>query len=159
VTGYFGQHAARVLRAGYDPIPISRHDDSYGKDRGKQPAQLKGWSKGCPSDEWGQYADCGLGILTRHTPAVDVDVLDPELADAIQAQIDRVLGDAPIRIGLAPKRLMPFQLRGMPFKKLRLEWRGVGDQEHDPDHPPRGRVVVQWPAVSPHKTCPGFWSP
>ena len=105
-------------------------------DPGKQPAQRKGWSQGCPREQWGKFAHCGLGILTKRTPALDIDVLDADLAQAIQGLADKVLGDAPIRIGRAPKRLLPYQLRGETFGKMKVEWRGVCDELHDPDHPP-----------------------
>jgi putative DNA primase/helicase len=76
----------------------------------------------CPEAEWFRYARCGLGILTRNTPALDADVTDPELAESIRGVADRVLGKAPFRIGRAPKWLMPFRLQGEAFKKMSVVW-------------------------------------
>lgn len=133
--GWFGRHAARLDGYGFDVIPISRHDDRSYTDPGKQPAQRKGWTEGCPVEQWPAFAACGVGILTKRTPALDIDVLDAELAESIQDIADRVLGNAPYRIGQPPKRLMPFRLVGEPFKKIKLSWRGLGAQLHPPDKP------------------------
>jgi hypothetical protein len=154
MNGYFAQNAERLADYGYDVIPISRHDDASQRwdrkkgqmvpvytDPGKQPAQLRGWSKGCPRESWEAYAGCGIGILTKRTPALDIDVKDADLADAIQAQADRLLGEAPVRFGQAPKRLMPFQLRGETFPKMRVEWWGVGHEPHDRAHPPAVEIL------------------
>lgn len=134
--GWFGQHAQRLAAAGYDVIPISLPDDRTYDDPGKQPAQRYGWAKGCPQEQWNRFAHCGLGILTKTTPALDIDVLDAELSASIQAIADHVLGDAPYRIGQPPKRLLPFQLRGKTFCKMKVSWRGLGDELHDPTKPP-----------------------
>jgi putative DNA primase/helicase len=142
MTGYFAQHAVRLADYGYDVIPISRHEDPTYKDAGKQPAQRKGWQQGCPRERWRSYASCGVGILTKRTPALDIDVLDPELAESIQAIADRVLGDAPIRIGRAPKQLMPFQLRGEPYAKMKVSWRGYRDELHEPTRPPAVEILA-----------------
>jgi hypothetical protein len=164
VTGYFGLHADRLTRAGYaGVIPITTLDQRYlsepGKpdipvsDPGKQPAMYSGWQNGCPRDQWHRYADRGLGILCRSTPALDIDVLDAELAQAIQDLADHHLGDASVRIGQPPKRLMPFQLRGEPFKKLRVEWRqGVAVELHPQNKPPAVELLTntQFVALGVH---------
>jgi hypothetical protein len=141
--GYFGRHAAPLAAFGYEPIPISRPGDPTYTDAGKQPAQRQGWQNGCSRELWGEFANCGLGILCRATPAVDIDVLDAELAQAIQDLVDQHLGNAPVRIGQAPKRLMPFQLRGEPFKKLRVQWRqGPAVELHPENKPPAVELLT-----------------
>jgi hypothetical protein len=69
----FGRHAGRLTHYGYDCIPVAS----------KRPA-MDDWTKGCPRDQWERYADYSLGILTERTPAIDVDVLDEDLARKIQ---------------------------------------------------------------------------
>jgi hypothetical protein len=143
MNGYFSRHAPRIESYGYEPIPISQPGDPTYADAGKQPAQRQGWQNGCPREQWRQYADCGLGILCRSTPAVDIDVMAPELAQAIQDLVDQHLGKAPVRIGQAPKRLMPFQLRGEPFKKLRVQWRqGPAVELHPENKPPAVELLT-----------------
>ena len=92
--------------------------------RSARPRRLAGWQQGAPvATRLPLYADHSVGILTRATPALDIDVKTEALANDIQLVADRVLGDAPIRYGERPKRLMPFALRGEPFSKLRLAWK------------------------------------
>jgi putative DNA primase/helicase len=159
-SGPFRQHAPRLAGFGYAVIPISRHDDRSYRFPGKQPAQREGWSEGCPRDQWEQFAACGLGILTRTTPAIDIDVLEPEIAAAIQEQADRVLGNAPIRFGQAPKRLMPFQLQGDPFPKMKVLWKaGAGAELHPENKPPAVEILTagqQFVALGVH---PGTGKP
>src|SRR5688572_22801283 len=102
----FGRHAGRLTHYGYDCIPITRPTDPV-PDAGKRPAMPNGWQRGCPVEQWPMYADCGLGILTERTPAIDIDVLDEELAGKIQAAAERALGGPPPwRVGQWPKRLL-----------------------------------------------------
>ncbi len=117
----FGRHAARLAMAGFEPIPISRPWDRV-LHPGKQPIMLEGWPQGCPREDWPRYSAYGVGVLTRYCPALDIDVMIPGVADDIQALADRVLGDAPVRYGQRPKRLMPFNLKGDLFAKIRLSW-------------------------------------
>jgi Casjensviridae DNA primase len=142
MTGYFAQHAARLAGYGYDVIPISRHDDPSYTDPGKQPAQRHGWQRGCLPANWASYGECGVGILCKTTPALDIDVLDAELAEEIQAQAERVLGDGPIRIGRAPKRLMPFRLVGEQIGYMKVSWRGLGDELHEATRPPHVELLT-----------------
>jgi len=130
----FGVHGPRLARAGYEVIPIALGQ--------KRPA-IDGWQDGGRAADWlPRYAACGVGILTRTTPALDVDVLDHELAEAIQRLAERILGDAPYRIGQAPKVLLPFRLRGEPFAKVKVTWRGIGDERHEPTRPPAVEILT-----------------
>jgi putative DNA primase/helicase len=148
----FGRHAGRLTHYGYDCIPITRTIDPV-PDAGKRPA-TSGWQQGCPAALWSQYADCGLGILTERTPAIDVDVLDEDLAAKIQAAAERALGgEPPWRVGLWPKRLIPYRLDGEPFGKLKVTWRGLGDRLHEPTRPPAVEVLArgqQFVAIGVH---------
>jgi Primase C terminal 2 (PriCT-2)/Bifunctional DNA primase/polymerase, N-terminal len=129
----FGRHAGRLTHYGYDCIPVA----------GKRPI-MEEWQKGCPAARWSLYADHGLGILTERTPAVDIDCLDEGLAGKIQAAAERALGgDPPWRVGLWPKRLLPYRLDGDPFNKIKITWRGLGDQRHEPTRPPAVEVLAR----------------
>jgi hypothetical protein len=65
----------------------------------------------------------GTGIKLGHgLVAIDIDVLDAELADRIEFETVRALGPAPCRIGRAPKRLLLYLVEGdLPYRKLRLK--------------------------------------
>jgi hypothetical protein len=158
MTGEFGLHAQRLAGLGYEPIPISLPTDG-GNSPGKRPAQPRGWQTGCPVEQWPAFARYGVGILTRTTPGVDIDVKDRPLAEKIQELADRALGEAPYRIGAAPKRLMPFRLAGDPFPKIKVTWRGLGDEHHEPTKPPAVEILSdgqQFVALGVH---PGTGSP
>jgi hypothetical protein len=111
----FGEIAPRLEEAGYEPIPITlpRPDDPQA---GKRPA-VADWTRGGAVAQWlPRYRHYGVGILTRRTPAVDIDVRHLDAAEAVEALAYRVLGQAPVRIGLAPaarQRWCPVGVRSM----------------------------------------------
>ena len=102
----------RLLASGYLPLPVN----------GKAPP-IKGWSDieatNTIIDRWTyEYADAtNTGILTRTTPAIDIDVLDPGVADELQQLVERMIGISAVRIGRAPKRALLFRTEA-PFKKI-----------------------------------------
>ena len=58
------------------------------------------------------------GILTRTTPAVDIDVYDPDVAEAVEAILWDMLGTrGMVRFGQAPKRAALFRTES-PFGKI-----------------------------------------
>lgn len=67
----------------------------------------------------------GIGMQGRVFPAIDVDVNDPVLADAIEKLAFDILGPAPTRgrDGSA-RRLLMYRLKDgeTPFKKRRVAW-------------------------------------
>jgi hypothetical protein len=132
------EHRLALRTADFDPLPIDN----------KQ-CYLLGWSgKTAVSDaeirSWKTLpASRNTGLLCKHTPALDIDILNPDAADAVEALVrerlsegrDRVL----IRTGLPPKRLIPFRT-DKPFSKItakltaadgasqKLEWLASGQQ-------------------------------
>jgi hypothetical protein len=105
VAGTFANLALRLADLGYSPIPL----------HGKRPFQ-NGWQhRRDPDLEWiaGQVSECSahnLGIVCGRLVAVDVDVLDPDLAYEVDALAVARLGDAPLRIGRWPKRLRVYRI-------------------------------------------------
>lgn len=100
---------------GFQPIPISL-PDPRDPSAGKRPA-CPDWQHPKPvAARLPRYGRCGTGILTRHTPAVDIDVRHAECADAIRRLALRRLGEAPARYGQAPKCLLPYRI-DEPFPK------------------------------------------
>ena len=57
------------------------------------------------------------GVLTRNTPFVDIDVTDEEVAEEIEALFESDIESSAVRIGLPPKRAIPFRTDA-PFKKM-----------------------------------------
>lgn len=107
-------HALELVANGYWITPI--------KSGAKRPL-LKGWQTIVSTSKlarvWAQkYPENAVGILTNHTPAVDIDCLHQDLVDGMVDFITRRLGAAPTRIGKAPKTLLVYQTEE-PFTKVK----------------------------------------
>jgi hypothetical protein len=134
------QHRLALRAAAFDPLP----------DDGKE-CHLIGWTtKTNVSDTdirgWKSLpASCNTGILCKHTPALDIDIINVDAADAVEALVRERFNDAGqilVRTGLPPKRLVPFQISFSvtPFAKItakliapdgtieKLEFLGDGQQ-------------------------------
>jgi hypothetical protein len=108
-----------VWRNGYDPLPLS----------GKSPSFRKEWQNGYELNEdyirdwekqWGYFGN--TGILARRTPCLDLDILNPEAAEALEEYVDEQWierGHILVRIGRAPKRAIIFRTDTF-FKKINL---------------------------------------
>jgi hypothetical protein len=102
-----------LLQAGYLPIPTE----------GKKPS-IPGWqtlvaTEGDIDGWFHQYpAALNTGILTRTTPAVDIDVYDPDVAQAVETMLwDLIETRGLVRFGEAPKRAALFRTE-TPFGKI-----------------------------------------
>jgi hypothetical protein len=106
-----------ALRAnGYSPIPVLGKRPlitEWQKKVGAPAAEIAGWAI--------QYqAMVSTGILTAHTPAIDIDVLIAPAADAVEDLLRDRFDDAGAllcRFGNAPKRALLFRTE-TPFSKL-----------------------------------------
>lgn len=125
--GYLAKYGAKVLKNGYQIIPIRRGTkappfDDWSKLRADA-KQLRAWLDGTAmvkvSGAQKSYDGSrdGLGILTAKNPAADIDVRDDELAQAMQDYIELSYGTAPVRVGFFPKRLLLFRT-DTPFRKV-----------------------------------------
>src|SRR5262245_33394151 len=108
-----------LLRRGYCPLPLI----------GKAPT-AKGWQEklNTGTDDIHAWATTwpsatNTGVLCRHTPFLDVDLLDPDAAQAVEDLVrDRFeddTADVVVRIGKPPKRALPFRT-DTPFDKLAI---------------------------------------
>ena len=107
-----------LLANGYEPLPCA----------GKRPV-LDGWQALPITPDriaaWARIrrAD-NTGIRTGFVRAVDVDVLDAELAEHLAAVAERTLGANPLRrIGQPPKLLIPYRTAEPGRKLLTAEYR------------------------------------
>jgi RecA-family ATPase len=103
----------RLLHAGYLPIP------TIGKS-----AVVKGWvdivADDATIDSWfGLFPDAlNTGLITRNTPAVDIDVYDPDVADELEQLLwDVTASRGLVRFGQPPKRAALFRT-DVPFAKM-----------------------------------------
>lgn len=152
--GFLAKHGAVVIDNGYEVIPIQV---------GKKAPGFEGWQKSRSSktqlDEWVEHGHrySGLGILTTHTPAIDIDVRDDDMAKWVEDFVIATVGSAPVRVGSAPKRLMVCRT-DTPFKKMRSgkwvdpEW----GQEHQVEILGEGQQFVAF-HIHPDTKKPYTW--
>jgi hypothetical protein len=109
------RYRKRLLAAGYRPLPVN----------GKAPP-IEGWSDIQATDKiivsWeAKYTDAtNSGILTCDTPGIDIDIMVPDAAAAVEALAREHFeehGSILVRFGRAPKRLILLRT-DEPFKKI-----------------------------------------
>lgn len=104
-----------LIDNGYEIVPIAV---------GKKAPGFDNWSKTRSTkqqhQEWVEsgHRNSGVGILTKLTPAIDIDVRDERFALEAEAKAREIFGAAPLRIGMPPKRLLLYRT-DKPFRKMR----------------------------------------
>jgi hypothetical protein len=149
-----------LLANGYCPLPIN----------GKRP-MIGGWQKltDATADQirlWAttRSAETNTGILTARTPALDLDIRDPDAADAAERLVKEFFeekGHVPVRFGNRPKRALFFRTDA-PFAKItvnfdvaegapneRIEFLCDGQQIVVHGVHPETRVAYSWSGGSP----------
>jgi len=119
----------RYLTLGYEPIPVLSGRKRPAID-GWQDVELNintisAWANNRPGE-------LSTGIRTRHTPGFDIDILDPNVADQVQQALLNMIpqqGTILKRVGLPPKRLIPFRC-ATPFKKISATFKTPDDVIH-----------------------------
>lgn len=111
----FGTHASKIHEVGWEIIPIRA---------GAKAPLATGWIQGFDALQirkfaGEEYASGNIGLLAKHFPGVDIDVLNEECAAAIEQHACRVLGPGPVRFGHKPKRLISYRTN-YPFKKRKV---------------------------------------
>jgi hypothetical protein len=116
----------KLRAAGYSPIPLyGKEPPVYGKNNTKKglsawqnlhevtAEQIEMWLRTWPDAH-------NTGILTRHMPTLDADILNEEAARAVEDHIRghcEERGYVLTRIGRPPKRAIPFRTEE-PFEKI-----------------------------------------
>jgi AAA domain/Primase C terminal 2 (PriCT-2)/Bifunctional DNA primase/polymerase, N-terminal len=156
---YFKEHGERLVELGYRIVPLppgEKGPNRKGWPRFELTAQSvrKMAAKGSAHD--------GIGILAATTPAIDVDILDEEVAQQMSDEIDRIFAGQSLmtRTGRAPKFLIPFR-SDEPFRKLTSKVYSDGKHEHKVEvlgdgqqwvayhvHPDTGRPYVWFDGIS-----------
>jgi RecA-family ATPase len=106
----------QLRKAGFHPLPLE----------GKAP-RMVGWQEKFDAsvDEirlWSKtwHLAQSTGVLAKFTPGVDIDITDEDAAEAVEALAREFLaehGDVYVRIGKAPRRLIPLRT-DEPFAKM-----------------------------------------
>ena len=126
----------RLLAAGYQPLPVN----------GKI-VKLEDWPNIAVTDAiinaWAQdWPDhLSTGLLTRHTPVVDIDITDEGAAEELEALVEKMLGKSAVRIGRAPKRAIFFRT-DTPFCKRERKYVAPNGNKHQIEILGDGQQVV-----------------
>jgi len=127
----------RLKAAGFSPIPLYGKEPPT-KNNNQYQRGLPGWTKlhdvsdtkiGKWKSTWSD-AD-NSGILTQKAPALDIDILLPEAADAIETLARKTFsgGRTLVRIGQAPKRAILLRT-DKPFDKLKAKFVAPDHSKH-----------------------------
>jgi hypothetical protein len=112
----------KLRRAGFDPIPAHGKRPSLGewqKMIGVAEHEVRRWERAYPSAE-------NTGILTARTPTFDIDIYDPDAAQAAEELVRNHFEEKGVilgRTGLWPKRAIPFRCDA-PFAKISVTFEG-----------------------------------
>jgi hypothetical protein len=119
----------RYLTLGYEPIPILS---------GRKRPILDGWQdikldiNTVTAWAGARPGELSTGIRTRNTPGFDIDIRDQDVADQVQQALLNMIpqhGTILERVGLPPKRLIPFRC-ATPFKKISATFKAPNDVVH-----------------------------
>ncbi len=111
---FLEEYGVPIARNGYEVIPIVPGEKRpYGKKWQTYDGSEEGVEDWLKADK-GEY---GVGIKTRFAPAVDIDILDPDLVDEIREMVFALTGETLQRVGFAPKTLLVYQVE-TPFQKI-----------------------------------------
>ncbi|WP_018692305.1 PriCT-2 domain-containing protein [Algicola sagamiensis] len=147
----FGEH---LLDRGYPIVPILPGF--------KYPMGLKGWEtiEATPLHlrSWlsSDFAKGGVGIQTKHFPAVDLDIRDPDVIKTIVAWCEEHIGPTLQRVGDAPKTLLVYRAK-TPFPKLSSrKYEDMFGMEHQIEILGDGQQFVAF-AIHPDTNKPYEW--
>ncbi len=120
MSRYLEVFGPMLVRRGYDILPIrpgtkAPVDAEWSLAPTATESKVRDWlSEG--------RGDWGVGVRTSHTPAIDLDVDDPVLAEALRRVVADLYPTSPCRVGREPRSLFVFQ--GGPFRKRVLKFVG-----------------------------------
>jgi hypothetical protein len=141
VTDYLKRFGAKAVQNGYKIVPIRPRGNGEDEKRGKAPGTLvpytllSGWSdldwsvKDVERSVLDGNGGCGIGVLTRNTPAADIDCHNEAVVDQIRQFIVKRLRSTIERVGMPPKTLLLFRTDA-PFTKTTSK--GYLDNENRP---------------------------
>lgn len=154
MTGFLREYGGRLLDRGYQIIPIS--------PGAKYPKGLSGWEniEATPADlkRWllNGYASGGVGVLTKHTPAIDLDIRDKDVVSQLITWCKDRFGDTVERVGNAPKTLLVYRT-DEPFPKMASPlYEDMFGQEHRIEILGDGQQFVAY-ATHPDTKEPYAW--
>lgn len=119
---YLEEFGARIADNGFEVIPII---PGAKRPAGEKWQKYDGSARGVQEHIDDGKGDHGVGIKSRWSPAVDMDILDPEVLDEIKEIVRDVAGESILkRVGFAPKELWVYRAeKGETWPKVDTgEW-------------------------------------
>src|SRR5262245_53247788 len=134
---------------GYAPVPCM----------GKRPA-IAGWQHktNASVDEMRMWSGANTGILCANTPAIDIDITDPEAAAVAEEVAKELFGDrgtVPVRFGRLPKRTLPFRTTA-PFPKMSASFEAPNSTTHKIEVLADGQQFIAF-GIQPDTKYPYTW--
>jgi hypothetical protein len=155
VSPGFAEVAERLHGNGYTPIPVVLGQ--------KRPA-ITDWTnvnyEGSPElleQFCTKHRSASTGILLGQVCAIDIDVLDAEVAQACRRVVTSKLGDAPCRIGKYPKNALFFRVQGPGFPKLATKHYQIDGDKAQVEILCDGQQVVVC-GIHPDTQEPYYWT-
>lgn len=152
--GFLKLHGHQLVDLGYKIVPL--------KKANKMPL-LRGWQDIRAThedvDKWlgNGHRDGGVGVLCIETIAVDIDCLDANLNRKLISWIDQNVGETCVRVGQAPKCILPFRC-DEPFSKIRSsEFEDEMGSKHAVEILGKGQQFVAY-GVHPATQKPYRWT-
>lgn len=145
----FHDTAAQMVRGGYEIIPLK-----FGEKRPTDDDWVNTVTTVDSIQSW--PAKGNIGILCAHTPAVDVDVQDEAFTESFVDWIGDMCGEAPARVGRAPKKLLVFRTLE-PFRKIASRfWTDAAGNTHRVEVLGKGQQFVAF-GLHPDTGKPYQW--
>jgi hypothetical protein len=145
----------RLRKSGYSPLPLN----------GKAPSMMEGWQNKLNTDKdeialWATMwpAATNTGVLTRFVPTLDIDIMYPDAASAVEALVRERYEDGGYiltRTGKAPKRAILFRT-DEPFDKIAVPLSGPNGDSHKIEFLCDGQQVVV-DGIHPDTRLPYRW--
>ena len=115
--------ACRCRQTDFEPVPCV----------GKRPS-ITGWQGKTSASvaEIRAWTGTNTGCLTAHTPAIDIDITDPEAAALAEEVGQELFGDRgviPVRFGRSPKRALVLR-SAAPFAKMSASYEAPNGATH-----------------------------
>lgn len=159
MLNFMEQYGAKLIDGGYRIIPIMPGTKRPGRFDGTKWGELPRWNElqaqNAHADIWSKWPACGIGILTGEVVAIDIDILDEDVAIKVGEIFQQHLGSTDlIRIGKSPKALYLYRTHE-PFSKISLhpiEVLGKGQQFVAYAVHPDTNKPYTWPLEMPHET-------
>ena len=114
----------QLLASGYSPVPVNgkRIHLSDWQNIRATPAIIETWATT-------RTDHLSTGVLCRDTPFIDVDILNEEVCEQVEALFESELENSAVRIGRPPKRAIPFRT-DTPFKKIATQFKDLNGIVH-----------------------------